>query len=122
MARVRYLVRDVDRAVGFYTGRLGFRLDQQSGSAFARVSKGDLTLLLSGPGSSGMRPLPGGREQSPGGYNRIQLIVDDLAASVASLRQEGLSFRSDIVSGPGGRQIQLDDPDGNPVELFEPAR
>lgn len=121
MARVRYLVSDVERSIAFYTRHLGFKLEQQSGAAFASVSKGDLTLLLSGPQSSGHRPLPGGHAQAPGGWNRIVLDVDDLAAHVAVLKQAGLHFRSDIVTGPGGKQIQLEDPDGNPVELFEPA-
>ena len=121
MARIRYRVRDVDRAIRFYTQRLGFTLEQQSGPAFAIVSKEDLMLLLSGPQSSGARPLPDGRRQEPGGWNRFQLLVDDLSSQVAALRQAGLHFRSDIVAGPGGKQIQLEDPDGNPVELFEPA-
>ncbi len=121
MARIRYLVNDVDGAIAFYTRRLGFRLDQQAGPAFASISHGDLTLLLSGPKSSGHRPLPDGRRQEPGGWNRIVLNVDDLASRVATLRQAGLHFRSDIITGPGGKQIQLEDPDGNPVELFEPA-
>lgn len=121
MARIRYLVSDVDRAIAFYTQHLGFKLEQQAGPAFASVSRGDLTLLLSGPLSSGHRPLPEGRRQEPGGWNRIVLNVSDLASRVATLRQAGLRFRSDIVTGPGGKQIQLEDPDGNPVELFEPA-
>lgn len=121
MARVRYLVEDVSRSVAFYTQHLGFTLEHQAGAAFASVSKGDLTLLLSGPQSSGHRPLPDGRRQQPGGWNRIVLNVDDLAAHVSALKQAGLRFRSDIVTGPGGKQIQLEDPDGNPVELFEPA-
>ena len=121
MARVRYLVNDVDRSVAFYTKHLGFKLEQQSGAAFASVSKGDLTLLLSGPQSSGHRPLPDGRRQETGGWNRFVLNVDDLASRVVTLKQVGLRFRSEIVSGPGGKQIQLEDPDGNPVELFEPA-
>lgn len=121
MARVRYLVEDVSRAIAFYIQRLGFRLEQQAGTAFASVSKGDLVLLLSGPQSSGHRPLPDGRRQQPGGWNRIVLDVHDLASHVSALKQAGVPFRSDIVTGPGGRQIQLEDPDGNPVELFEPA-
>jgi len=121
MARVRYLVEDVERSIAFYTRHLGFTLEQQSGTAFASVVKGDLTLLLSGPQSSGHRPLSDGRRQEPGGWNRIVLNVDDLASRVAALKQANLHFRSDIVTGPGGRQIQLEDPDGNPVELFEPA-
>jgi len=121
MARVRYLVEDVERSIAFYTRHLGFTLEQQSGTAFASVAKGDLTLLLSGPQSSGHRPLSDGRRQEPGGWNRIVLNVDDLASRVAALKQANLHFRSDIVIGPGGKQIQLEDPDGNPVELFEPA-
>ncbi len=121
MARIRYLVNDVDRAIAFYTQHLGFTLEHQADPAFASISHGDLTLLLSGPQSSGHRHLPDGRRQEPGGWNRIVLNVDDLASSVATLRQAGLHFRSDIVTGPGGKQIQIEDPDGNPVELFEPA-
>ena len=121
MPAVRYLVKDVDRAVAFYTQHLGFKLDQQSGTAFAIISNGDLTLWLSGPQSSGARPLPDGRRQEPGGWNRFVVIVAELPSRVATMKLAGLQFRSDIVSGPGGRQIQLEDPDGNPVELFEPA-
>lgn len=118
---VRYIVRDMDRAVAFYTQQLGFTLDQRQGGAFARVTKDGLGLLLSGPGSSGARPLPDGRQAEPGGWNRLVLKVDDLPAAVARMQEAGLHFRSDIVSGPGGRQVQVEDPDGNPVELFEPA-
>ena len=121
MARVRYLISDVDRSIAFYTKHLGFKLEQQSGPAFASVVKGDLTLLLSGPQSSGHRPLSDGRRQEPGGWNRVVLNVDNLVSHVATLKQAGLHFRSEIVTGPGGKQIQLEDPDGNPVELFEPA-
>ena len=121
MARVRYLVEDVDRSIAFYTTHLGFTLEQQSGSAFASVSRDGLTLLLSGPQSSGHRPLPDGRRQAPGGWNRVVLDVDELGSRVATLKQAGLRFRSEIVTGPGGKQIQLEDPDGNPIELFEPA-
>ena len=121
MPAVRYLVKDVDRAVAFYTQHLGFKLDQQSGTAFASISNGDLTLWLSGPQSSGARPLPDGRRQEPGGWNRFVLVLSDLPSRVATMKLAGLQFRSEIVSGPGGRQIQLEDPDGNPVELFEPA-
>ena len=121
MPAVRYLVKDVDRAVAFYTQHLGFKLDQQSGTAFAIISNEDLTLWLSGPQSSGARPLPDGRRQEPGGWNRFVVIVAELPSRVATMKLAGLQFRSDIVSGPGGRQIQLEDPDGNPVELFEPA-
>jgi glyoxylase I family protein len=118
---VRYQVADVERSVAFYTGRLGFKLERQSGSAFAMVSSGGLMLYLSGPGSSGSRPMPDGRRQEPGGWNRIVVQVKDLPARVETLRQAGVRFRNQIETGPGGRQIQIEDPDGNPVELFEPA-
>ena len=119
MAAIRYLVTDVDRAVAFYTERLGFALDEQMGIAFARVSRDDLTLWLSGPMSSAARPMPDGRQPQAGGWNRFVIEVDDLGATVANLRAAGVAFRNDIVRGPGGRQILMDDPDGNPVELFE---
>ncbi len=118
---IRYQVSDVDRSVRFYTGLLGFKLDMQAGPAFARVSSDGLGVLLSGPGSSGARPLPGGRQQQPGGYNRIVLRVDDLEAAIAQMKAAGVPFRNDIESGPGGRQIQIEDPDGNPIELFQPS-
>jgi len=118
---IRYQTRDVDRAIAFYTTQLGFELKHQQGSAFASVSRDGLDILLSGPGSSGARDLPGGAQQLPGGWNRLVLAVSDLPSFVATLKQGGNAFRSDIVSGPGGRQIQLLDPDGNPIELFEPA-
>jgi glyoxylase I family protein len=118
---IRYLVKDVDRSVAFYTKHLGFKLEQQAGAAFASVSNGGLSLKLSGPKSSGARPLPDGRRQEPGGWNRIMLVVDDLPARVAAMKKAGLRFRNEIETGPGGKQIQLEDPDGNPVELFEPA-
>src|SRR5262245_45770135 len=118
---IRYQTADVDRAVAFYTKTLGSVLKHQQGTAFAAVSFGTLDVFLSGPGSSGARPLPDGPQQ-PGGWNRLVLAVDDLSAVVANLRAQGVHFRSDIVSGPGGSQVQLLDPDGNPVELFEPAR
>lgn len=121
-AAVRYQVKDVPRSVAFYTKYLGFKLDQQAGQAFARVSNGNLVLWLSGPQSSGSRPLPDGRTQSPGGWNRLVLEVEDLPAHVAALKKLGLRFRNEIESGPGGKQIQLEDPDANPVELFEPAK
>jgi glyoxylase I family protein len=121
MTKVRYLVKEVDRSIEFYTQHLGFKLEQHAGPAFASVSKGDLTLLLSGPGSSGARPLPDGRQQQPGGWNRLLLDVEDLPSCLARMKQAGLRFRSDIVTGPGGRQVQLEDPDGNPIELFEAA-
>ena len=118
---VRYQTADVDRAVAFYTNELGCELKHQQGSAFASVSFGSLDVFLSGPGSSGARPLPDGPQQ-PGGWNRLVLAVDDLSAVVATLREHGVRFRSDIVSGPGGKQVQLLDPDGNPIELFQPAQ
>ncbi len=119
---VRYIVDDVDAAVAFYTTQLGFKLITKTLPAFADVSLGDLRLLLSGPASSAGRPMPDGRRPAPGGWNRIHLIVEDLEAEVARLRDAGVRFRSDIVSGPGGSQIVLDDPAGNPIELFVPRR
>jgi glyoxylase I family protein len=118
---IRYQVRDVSRSVAFYTHTLGFDLDGQNLPAFAQVSIGDLKLILSGPGASGSRPLPDGREQEPGGWNRIVLQVRDLPARIAELKKDGVHFRNDIESGPGGKQIQIEDPDGNPIELLEPA-
>jgi len=119
---VRYQSRDVSRAVAFYTKELGFELKHQQGEAFAAVSLGGVDLLLSGAASSGARPLPSGEQQQPGGWNRVVLAVDDLSQTVAALRQRGVAFRNEILEGPGGKQIQALDPDGNPVELFEPAR
>ena len=119
---VRYQVKDVSRAVAFYTQELGFALDQEHLPAFAQVSVGDLKLILSGPGASGSRPMPDGRAQEPGGWNRIVLQVDDLPAQIEALKEAGYRFRNEMEAGPGGRQIQLEDPDGNPLELFEPAR
>jgi len=116
---VRYIVPDVDEAVGFYTERLGFELARRFGPAFAMVTLDDLTLWLSGPQSSAARPMPDGREPAPGGWNRLVIEVDDLAGMVNELRQHGVAFRNDVVAGPGGRQIVLEDPAGNPVELFE---
>ena len=118
-ASVRYLVTDVERSIAFYVDRLGFVLEQQMGTAFARVSRDDLVLWLSGPSSSAARPMPDGRRPTPGGWNRFVVEVDDLDARVTALRADGASFRNDIVSGPGGRQILIEDPDGNPIELFE---
>jgi glyoxylase I family protein len=118
---VRYQTRDVSRAVAFYTQQLGFDLKHQQGDAFAAVRCGDLDLLLSGSSSSGARPLPDGQMQQPGGWNRLVLAVANLAEVVERLRARGLRFRSDVISGPGGKQIQLLDPDDNPIELFEPA-
>jgi glyoxylase I family protein len=121
---VRYQVKDVAKSVEFYTKHLGFKVDERlpASPAFAAVSNGNLTLWLSGPKSSGSRALPDGRKQEPGGWNRIVLEVDDLPSRVAELKKAGLRFRNEIEKGPGGKQIQLEDPDGNPVELFEPAR
>ena len=119
---VRYQTRDVSRAVSFYTEQLAFELKHQQGAAFAAVRCGDVDVLLSGPSSSGARPLPDGQQQEPGGWNRLVLAVTDLAATVDALRARGVRFRSEIISGPGGRQIQLLDPDDNPIELFEPAQ
>ena len=118
---VRYQTRDVNRAVAFYTQQLGFELKHQQGDAFASVSCGGMDLLLSGAKSSGARPLPDGQEQTPGGWNRLVLAVSDLASVVAAMKERGVRFRSDIVVGAGGKQIQVFDPDENPVELFEPA-
>jgi glyoxylase I family protein len=118
---VRYQVKDVPRSVAFYTRQLGFKLDQQHLPAFAQVSIGHLTLILSGPGASGSRPMPDGTSQEPGGWNRIVLRVADLPARIETLKKAGLHFRNTMEVGPGGRQIQLADPDGNPIELFEPA-
>ena len=119
---VRYMVNDVEAAVAFYTTRLGFTLISKTLPAFADVARGDLRLLLSGPGSSAGRPMPDGRRPSPGGWNRIHLVVEDLSGEVDRLRAAGVQFRSDIVTGPGGSQILLDDPSGNPIELFQPRR
>lgn len=121
MAAIRYLVKDVDRAIAFYTQYLGFKLQRQAGPAFATVSRDDLTLWLSGPQSSAARPMPDGRRPEPGGSNRLVLEVEDLPSRVAELKQAGIHFRNEIVVGPGGKQILAEDPDGNPVELFEPA-
>jgi len=118
---VRYMIDDVSVAIAFYTTHLGFSLEQDASPAFASVSRDGVRLLLSGETSSGRRPMPDGRRPAPGGWNRIQLQVSDLASEVDRLRAAGLQFRNDIVTGPGGSQILLDDPSGNPVELFEPA-
>ena len=118
---VRYQVKDVARAVEFYTKHLGFKLEQQVLPAFAQVSVGELKLALSGPAASGSRPMPDGQTQEPGGWNRIMLNVSDLPAQIAALESAGVRFRNKIEVGPGGRQIQLEDPDGNSIELFEPA-
>jgi glyoxylase I family protein len=119
---IRYQVTDVARAVAFYTQHLGFKLEHQQLPAFANVSLGGTAILLSGPGASGSRPMPDGREQEPGGWNRVVLRVADLPGFIAALEKAGLRFRNRMETGPGGRQIQVEDPDGNPIELFEPAR
>jgi len=117
---VRYMVDDVDESIVFYTTHLGFSLLSSQAPAFAEVERGDLRLLLSGPQSSAGRPMPDGRQPVPGGWNRIHFVVDDLAAEVARLRDAGVPFRNDIIKGPGGSQILLDDPSGNAIELFQP--
>ena len=118
---VRYQVKDVSRAVAFYTTHLGFKLEHQQLPAFAAVALRDFKLLLSGPGASGSRPMPDGHHQEPGGWNRVVLQVSDLPTQIETLKKAGLHFRKMEV-GPGGKQIQLEDPDGNPIELFEPVR
>jgi glyoxylase I family protein len=118
---VRYQVADVERSIDFYTRHLGFTLDAKHPPAFAQVSVGALKLVLSGPGASGSRAMPDGRRQEPGGWNRAMLHVADLPALVEALKGAGLRFRNATEEGPGGRQIQVEDPDGNPIELFEPA-
>jgi len=119
LAVIRYLVGDVDVAVAFYTNILGFELLEKWGPPFAIVKRGDLTLWLSGPSSSASRPLPDGSKPLPGGWNRLVLETDDLVSLVEKLTQSGTRFRSEIVSGPGGKQILVNDPSGNPIELFE---
>jgi catechol 2,3-dioxygenase-like lactoylglutathione lyase family enzyme len=121
LASVRYMVDDVESAIAFYTTHLGFELLSHPGPPFADVARGRLRLLLSGPASSAGRPMPDGRTPAPGGWNRIHLIVEDLAHEVERLSGAGVAFRNDIVSGPGGQQILLEDPSGNPIELFQPA-
>jgi glyoxylase I family protein len=118
---VRYQTTDVQRAADFYTKHLGFKLEQQQLPAFATVSLGDLKLLLSGPGASGSRPMPDGRRQEAGGWNRIVLRVSDVGREIERLANVGVTFRNQMETGPGGRQVQIEDPDGNPIELFEPS-
>ena len=117
---VRYQVKDVSRSVDFYTRQLRFKLDMEHLPAFAQVSVGELKLILSGPGASGSRPMPDGHKQEPGGWNRIVLQLTDLQNRIETLKKAGLRFRNEMEVGPGGKQIQLEDPDGNPIELFEP--
>ena len=119
---IRYQVTNVARAAAFYTERLGFTLKHQQLPAFANVALGDAQILLSGPGASGSRPMPDGHRQEPGGWNRVVLKVADLPGLIGTLKGVGVTFRNEMEVGPGGRQIQIEDPDGNPIELFEPAR
>jgi glyoxylase I family protein len=119
---IRYQVKDVNRAVAFYTEHLGFKLEHAQPPAFASVSLQDVQILLSGPGASGSRPMPNGEKQEPGGWNRVVLKVADLPQCIARLKKAGVHLRNEMEAGPGGRQIQIEDPDGNPIELFEPAR
>ena len=119
---VRYQVKDVSRSVAFYTKHLGFKLEMQQLPAFANVSIGDLKLLLSGPGASGSRPMPDGGQQEPGGSNRVVLRATDLPVHIGALKKAGVRFRNEMEVGPAGKQVQLEDPDGNPIELFEPGR
>jgi catechol 2,3-dioxygenase-like lactoylglutathione lyase family enzyme len=121
MVNVRYMVDDVDDSVAFYTKQLGFNLLSSASPAFADVTRGNLRLLLAGPQSSAGRPMPDGRKPGPGGWNRIHFIVDDIESEVVRLRDAGGTFRNDIVTGPGGQQILLEDPSGNVIELFQPA-
>ena len=118
---VRYQVKDVARAVSFYTEHLGFKLEHQQLPAFASISFGTFMLLLSGPGASGSRPLADGAHQEPGGWNRVVLRVTDLPAQIETLKKAGVRFRNQMETGPAGRQVQVEDPDGNPIELFQPA-
>lgn len=121
MAQVRYLVRDVDRSIGFFVDLLGFELRQQFGPAMAILARDDLTLWVAGPQASAARPMPDGRQPEPGGWNRFVLTVEDIEATVARLREAGAVFRNEIITGPGGRQVLVEDPSGNPIELFQPA-
>ena len=116
---VRYQVAEIDRAIAFYTQQLGFQLGERAGSAFASVRRGNLRLILGGPGSSGSRAMPDGRQQVPGGWNRIVIYVEVLSSVIERLRAAGVHFRNDVETGPGGDQILLDDPDGNPIELHQ---
>ena len=118
---VRYQVKDVQRSVAFYTDQLGFNLDQEKMPAFAQVSISGLKLILSGPGASGSRKMPDGRQQEPGGWNRVVLRVNDLSTQIEAMKKAGFHFRNEMEVGPGGKQIQIEDPDGNPIELFDPA-
>jgi catechol 2,3-dioxygenase-like lactoylglutathione lyase family enzyme len=119
---VRYMVHDVDQAIDFYVNNFDFQLGHNASPAFAEVLRGRLRLLLAGPTSSAGRPMPDGRKPEPGGWNRIHFVIDDIAAEVDRLRSAGVRFRNEIITGPGGQQILVDDPSGNPIELFQPAR
>jgi glyoxylase I family protein len=119
---IRYQATDVARSVAFYATHLGFTLEHQQLPAFASISLGDVQILLSGPGASGSRPMPSGQPQEPGGWNRVVLRVQDLPGFIDVLKKAGLHFRNEMETGPGGKQVQIEDPDGNPIELFEPAR
>jgi glyoxylase I family protein len=119
---VRYQVKDVAHSIAFYTQYLGFALTHQQLPAFASIALGNVQILLSGPGASGSRPMPNGQQQEAGGWNRVVLKVADLPAFISELKKAGLHFRNEMETGPGGRQVQIEDPDGNPIELFEPAR
>ena len=116
---VRYQVADIERSGAFYKEHLSFQPAEKFGTAFAAITRGGLRLILSGPGSSGSRPMPDGRKQEPGGWNRLVLYVDDLASQIASLKKAGVKFRNEVEAGPGGKQIMIEDPDGNPIELHE---
>jgi glyoxylase I family protein len=118
---LRYQVKDVQRSIEFYTQQLGFKLEHQQGTVFAKVKIDSLEVFLSGPGSSGARPMPDGREQEPGGWNRLVLQVKNLPACIEEMKRSGVRFRNEMEVGPAGKQIQIEDPDGNPIELFEPA-
>ena len=121
MATVRYIVDDVEAAIGFYTGLLGFEVKQQFGPAIAILTKDDLVLWVAGPVSSAQQPMPDGSRPAPGGWNRFVVQVEDISATVAALTEAGANFRNEILSGPGGQQILVEDPSGNPIELFQPA-
>jgi catechol 2,3-dioxygenase-like lactoylglutathione lyase family enzyme len=121
MATVRYIVRDVEESIAFYTDAFGFALQQQFGPAMAIIKRGDLTLWLAGPDASASRPMSDGRKPEPGGWNRIVIEVEDIAALVAILKLDGTTFRNDIIKGPGGQQTLCEDPSGNPIEIFQPA-
>ena len=121
MATFRYLVKEVDAAIEFYTNHLGFQLTEKMGPAFAIVARGDLNLWLSGPQTSAARPMPDGRKPEAGGWNRFVIEVDDIETLVTAMKQAGVKFRNEIISGPGGKQILAEDPSGNPIEIFQPA-